>query len=224
MSSESQRRFWCNFCCTSNTNAAEGFAIVHLVILGIAECFMFYGIGSTGISNISWHTAFWPMLGFFTYWFILSILVVIGTNGHQRHGLLQFSTVLGWLGILGFAAYLFLSYGYYEYYIKKKVLEFRLGCVWLSISFWYVLCIFGAMIEARETNTTGIVDGPSGVEMGQPGIEYNTVPVQGQQVYPTPRSLGVEIGKPTIDFYDVEPSDPPPSYYELFPGMEQSSK
>ena len=79
-------------------------------------------------------------------------------------------------------------------------------------------------LEARETNTTGIVDGPSGVEMGQPGIEYNTVPVQGQQVYPTPRSLGVEIGKPTIDFYDVEPSDPPPSYDELFPAMEQSSK
>merc|ERR1719367_1690126 len=99
MSSESQRRFWCNFCCTSNTNAAECFAITHLIILGIAECFMFYGIGSTGISNISWHTtAFWPMLGFFTYWFILSILVVIGTNGHQNHGLLLVSTVLGMVG------------------------------------------------------------------------------------------------------------------------------
>ena len=149
----SERKFCCNFCCTSNTAAAEGFAIMHLIILGIAEFFMFYGIGSTGISNISWHMAFWPMLGFFTYWFILSILVVIGTNGHQRHELLQFSTVLGWLGILGFATYLFLTYGYYEYYIEK-VLEFSLGCVWLLISFWYVLCIYGAMIEARETNTT----------------------------------------------------------------------
>ena len=201
---------------------------MHLIILGIAEFFMLYGIGSTGISNISWHMAFWPMLGFFTYWFILSILVVIGTNGHQRHELLLVSTVLGWLGILGFAAYLFLTFRNYEYYIEK-VLEFSLGCVWLLISFWYVLCIYGAMIEARETNTTStrLMDLLEYIEMGQPGFEYNTVPsipVQGQQVYPTPGSLEVEIGKPTFDFYDVEPSDPPPSYDELFPAMEQSSK
>ena len=59
--------------------------------------------------------------------------------------------------------------------------------------------------------------------MGQPGTEY--IPVQGQQeqVYLTPGSLGVEMGKPTIDL-NVEPSDPPPSYYQLFPTMEQSSK
>ena len=221
MSSESQRRFWCNFCCTSNTNAAEGFAIVHLVILGIAECFMFYGIGSTGISNISWHTAFWPMLGFFTYWFILSILVVIGTNGHQNHRLLLVSTVLGWFGILGFAVYLFLSYpyGYYEYHVKvwDLVWVISLGCCWLFISFWYVLCIYGAMLEARETNTPGIDDGPSGVEKGQPGTEIITVPsipAQGQQVHLTPGSLGVEMEKPRKP--TIEPSDPPPSYYELF--------
>ena len=67
----------------------------------------------------------------------------------------------------------------------------------------------GAMLEARETNIP--IDGPSGVEMGHS--------VQGQQVYPTPGSLEVEIGKPTF-----EPSDPPPSYDELFPAMEQSSK
>jgi len=228
MSSESKSRFYCNFCCTSNTAAAEGFAITHLIILGIAECFMSYGIGSTGISNISWHTAFWPMFGFFTYWFILSILVVIGTNGHQNHGLLLVSTVLGWLGILGFAAYLFLSYfvsyGYNNYYIGQSVhfetLKISLGCIWLLISFWYVLCIYGAMLEARETNTPGIVDGPSGVEKGQPGqpgteiITVPSIPAQGQQVYLTPGSLGVEMenpGKPTF-----EPSDPPPSYYELF--------
>ena len=207
----SEEKFCCNFWCTSNTAAAKGFAVMHLIILGIAEFFMLYGIGSTGISNISWHMAFWPMLGFFTYWFILSILVVIGTHGYQRHGLLLVSTVLGWLGILGFAAYLFLTFRNYEYYIEK-VLEFSLGCVWLLISFWYVLCIYGAMIEARETNTTStrLMDLLEYIEMGQPGFEYNTVPsipVQGQQVYPTPES-----------------SDSPPSYYELFPPMEQSSK
>ena len=149
---------------------------------------------------------------------MLSILVVIATNGHRRHGhqkygLLLVSTILGCLGILGFAAYLFLSYfvsygynyGFYDVHQPWLWLDTISNCGWLLISFWYVLCIYGAMIEARETNTTGIVDGPSGVEMGQPGIEYNTVPVQGQQVYPTP-------------------SDPPPSYDELFPAMEQSSK
>ena len=84
------------------------------------------------------------------------------------------------------------------------------------------------MIEARETNTTStrLMDLLEYIEMGQPGFEYNTVPipVQGQQVYPTPGSLEVEIGKSTFDFYNVEPSDPPPSYDELFPAMEQSSK
>ena len=53
------------------------------------------------------------------------------------------------------------------------------------------------MLEARETNIP--IDGPSGVEMGHS--------VQAQQDYPTPES-----------------SDSPPSYYELFPAMEQSSK
>ena len=221
MSSESQRRFWCNFCCTSNTNAAEGFAIVHLVILGMAEFFMFYGVDMYQNNN-------WPLLCFFTYWLMLSILVVIGTNGHRRHGhqnhrLLLVSTVLGWLGILGFAAYFFLScfvsYGYYYgFYDVQETLKISLGgCGWLLISFWYVLCIYGAMLEARETNTPGIVDGPSGVEKGQPGTEIITVPsipAQGQQVHLTPGSLGVEMEKPGK--HTIEPSDPPPSYYELF--------
>jgi len=111
-----------------------------------------------------------------------------------------------------------------KYYIGQSVhfetLKISLGCIWLLISFWYVLCIYGAMLEARETNTPGIVDGPSGVEKGQPGqpgteiITVPSIPAQGQQVYLTPGSLGVEMenpGKPTF-----EPSDPPPSYYELF--------
>ena len=226
MSSESQRRFWCNFCCTSNTNAAEGFAIVHLIILGMAEFFMFHGVDNDMYLNNNW-----PLLCFFTYWLMLSILVVIGTKGHQRHGhqnhrLLLVSTVLGWLGILGFAAYLFLSYfvsrvivsfGFYGFYDVQETLKISLGCVWLFISFWYVLCMYGAMLEARETNTPGIDDGPSGVEKGQPGTEIITVPsipTQGQQVYLTPGSLGVEMEKPGKA--TIEPSDPPPSYYELF--------
>ena len=119
-----------------------------------------------------------------------------------------------------------------KYYIGQSVhfetLKISLGCIWLLISFCYVLCIYGAMLEARETNTPGIVDGPSGVEKGQPGTEIITVPsipAQGQQVYLTPGSLGVEMGQ-HIDMqpkYDVEASAPP-SYYELFPTMEQSSK
>ena len=116
-------------------------------------------------------------------------------------------SALGWLGILNFAAYLFCYYGsYYNYYIEageawidtKEAWELALGCVGLFVLVWYVLCIHGAMLEARETNIP--IDGPSGVEMGHS--------VQGQQVYPTPESS----------------DSPPPSYYELFPPMEQSSK
>ena len=193
----SERRFYCTCCCTSNTTAAKSFAITYLVILGI--------LGIAGFLQLLpiWHSF---MLGFFTYWLILSILVVIGTNG-KHHGLLLVISVLGWLGILNFAAYLFCYYGsYYNYYIEageawidtKEAWELALGCVGLFVLVWYVLCIHGAMLEARETNIP--IDGPSGVEMGHS--------VQGQQVYPTPESS----------------DSPPPSYYELFPPMEQSSK
>merc|ERR1711982_287862 len=160
MSSESQRRFWCNFCCTSNTNAAEGFAIVHLIILGMAEFFMFHAVDNDRV---------------------------------------------------------IVSFGFYGFYDVQETLKISLGCVWLFISFWYVLCMYGAMLEARETNTPGIDDGPSGVEKGQPGTEIITIPsipTQGQQVYLTPGSLGVEMEKPGK--HTIEPSDPPPSYYELF--------
>jgi len=62
MSSESQRRFWCNFCCTSNTNASEGFAIVHLIILGMAEFFMFHGVDNDMYLNNNWPLLLWTTL------------------------------------------------------------------------------------------------------------------------------------------------------------------
>ena len=135
---------------------------------------------------------------FSTYWCILSILVVIGTCA-KHHILLLVSTVLGWLGMFGFGGFgvhLFLYYGLWFWYLV----------IWLLISFFYVLSIHGAMQEVKET--------------------VPTIPVQNQQVYPTtPGPLGVEMGQ-HIDMqpkYDVEASAPP-SYNELFPTMEQSSK
>merc|ERR1712029_1053923 len=150
----SERRFCCNFCCTSNTAAAEGFAIMHLIILGITEFFMFYyGIASYSEFFLVWHrTAIWQIIGFFTYWIILSILVVIGTNGH-RHRLLLVCHVLGWLGVLGWLACLYLYNGYHEIYLNSLNVVWFLGCVWLVVLLWYVLCIYGAMLEAKETNT-----------------------------------------------------------------------
>ena len=72
------------------------------------------------------------------------------------------------------------------------------------------------MIEAKNGST-------SGVEMGQPLLPmqqqtgYITVPTistEHQQGYPTPGSLGVEMGQPI----HMQPEyDAPPSYYELFP-------
>merc|ERR1712049_37912 len=137
---------------------------------------------------------FWAILITVTFWFLLSILVVIGTNGkHQR--LLLVSAVLGILGELGFAAYLFIYYGYYGNLSHWSSVrwEITFGCVHLFFSFWYVLCIFGAMLEAKngENNTSGIV-------------------------YGTPGSLEVEMGQPIHmqSKYDVQPSAPP-SYHEL---------
>merc|ERR1712062_639252 len=104
-------------------------------------------------------------------------------------------------GFGGFGVHLFLYYGLWH--IQEETLGFGiwLFVIWLLISFFYVLSIHGAMQEVKET-------------------------VQNQQVYPTtPGYLGVEMGQ-HIEMktkYDVEVYAPP-SYYELFPTMEQSSK
>ena len=193
-------RTMCCCKCTSNTARARGFAITYFVILGIA--------GFLQILQFIFGTVGFLQILFSTYWCILSILVVIGTCA-KHHILLLVSTVLGWLGIFGFGGFgvhLFLYYGLWH--IQEETLGFGiwLFVIWLLISFFYVLSIHGAMQEVRET--------------------VPTIPVQNQQVYPTtPGPLGVELGQ-HIDMqpkYDVEPSAPP-SYYELFPTMEQSSK
>ena len=194
---------------------------MYLVILGICEFVLVIIHNPSLLKTILFNVVLITV----TYWFLLSILVVIGTNG-KNHRLLPVSAVLGILGILGFAAYLYIYYGYYMCGVRRAECGVHwlliLGCVKLFVSFWYVLCIFGAMIEAKN--------GTSGVEMGQPLLPmqqqtgYITVPTistECQQVYPTPGSLGLEMGQPIYmqpehDAYDVEPS-PPPSYDELFP-------
>ena len=192
---------------------------MYLVVLGIGEFVMIIILNS---SSRNPPVLLWAVFISVSFWFILSILVVIGTNGkHQR--LLLVSAVLGMLGILGFAAYLFIYYGLRLHW-GAVPWEITFGCVHLIVSFWYVLCIFGAM---QEVKNEGIVYGTSGVEMGQPlpmqqQTGYITVPTistERQQVYPTPVSLGVEMGQPKCD---VEPSAPP-SYCELFPPMTQLS-
>ena len=132
---------------------------MYLVILGIGEFAMAILLNTSSEKNIP----FWAALISITYWFILSILVVIGTNG-KHHLLHLVNAVLGMLGILGFAAYLFIYYGLRLHW-GAVPWEITFGCVHLIVSFWYVLCIFGAMQEAKneDTNTSGI-----GVEMGQP--------------------------------------------------------
>ena len=205
---------------------------MYLVILGISEFVLVIILNNQRKLPI----LFWAILITVTFWFLLSILVVIGTNGkHQR--LLLVSAVLGILGELGFAAYLFIYYGYYGNLSHWSSVrwEITFGCVHLFFSFWYVLCIFGAMLEAKngENNTSGIVYGTPGVEMGQPlpmqqQTGYITVPsnpTEHQQIYPTPGSLDVEMGQPIHmqSKYDVQPSAPP-SYHELFQPMPQLSK
>ena len=138
---------------------------MYLLILGIIEFALVILLNSK--DSWSYQTVlFWALFVTVTYWFLLSILVVIGTIG-KHHRLLLVSAVLGMLGILGFAAYLFIYYGYYNYHSHWSAVpwEITFGCVHLIVSFWYVLCIFGAMQEAKneDTNTSGI-----GVEMGQP--------------------------------------------------------
>ena len=108
--------------------------------------------------------------------------------------------IRSYFGVIFWILFLvYLSYDLFVFLNIKYGVKFALAFVGLLVVLCYVMisCIRGAILEAP--NVTRIVDGPSGVEMGHS--------VQGQQVYPTPES-----------------SDSPPSYYELFPPMEQSSK
>ena len=69
---------------------------MYLVILGISEFVLVIILNNQRKLPI----LFWAILITVTFWFLLSILVVIGTNGkHQR--LLLVSAVLGILGELG---------------------------------------------------------------------------------------------------------------------------
>ena len=86
------------------------------------------------------------------------------------------------LGILGFAADLFIYYGLRLHW-SAVPWEITFGCVHLIVSFWYVLCIFGAM---QEVKNEGIVYGTSGVEMGQP------LPMQQQTGYITVPTISTE--------------------------------
>ena len=130
----------------------------------------------------------------FSTYWCILSILVVIGTCAKHHILLLVSTVLGWLGIFGFGGFGVHLFLYYGLWFWYLV-------IWLLISFFYVLSIHGAMQEVKET-------------------------VQNQQVYPTtPGSLGVEMGQ-HIDMqpkYDVEASAPP-SYNELFPTMEQSSK
>ena len=236
MCSETGTKFCCTCCCSSNTAAAKRLANMYLVILGITELVLFIKLNNHNQQLSKKTILFWAFLITVTFWFLLSILVVNGTNGKHKR-LLLVSAVLGMLGEFGFAAFFFIyyrDYGYLSHWSSVRW-EITFGCVHLFVSFWYVLCIFGAMLEAKngENNTSGIVHGTSGVEMGQSlpmqqQTGYITVPsnhTEPQQIYPHPGSLEVEMGQPIHmqSKYDVEPSAPP-SYHELFPPMSQLSK
>ena len=130
--------------------------------------------------------------------------------------------IRSYFGVIFWILFLvYLSYDLFVFLNIKYGVKFALAFVGLLVVLCYVMisCIRGAILEAP--NVTRIVDGPSGVEMGQSGTEIiasSSLPYSWISW-----RLGVEMGKPTIDF-NVEPSDPPPSYYQLFPTMEQSSK
>ena len=203
---------------------------MYLVILGISEFAMAILLNTSSEKNIP----FWAALISITYWFILSILVVIGTNG-KHHLLHLVNAVLGMLGILGFTAYLYIYYGYYNNLrhwspVYGVPWELTFGCVQLLVSFWYVLCMFRAMVEAknRKTYTPGIA---SGVELGQPLSKQQTgnitvptisfISTERQQVCPTPGSLEM---KQSIFYMQPKCDFEPPPYCELFPQMPHLSK
>ena len=208
MGSESGTKFCCTYCCLSNTAAAKGLAIMYLVILGICEFVLVIIHNPSLLKTILFNVVLITV----TYWFLLSILVVIGTNG-KHHRLLLVSAILGMLGVLGFAAYLYIYYGYYNnlrHWSPESDWGFTFGCVKLFVSCWYVLCIFGAMLEAKDGEIN--IAGTSGVELGEPH------PMQQQNGYITVPTISTEPihMQPEYAAYDVEPSAPP-SYYELFP-------
>ena len=187
MASETIPRYCC---CGPNITGAKVFAILYMIVLGIIGFIMaiiwtFWK--SIHEESLERNVPFWAMSFSFTYWFILSILVIIGANA-RKPGLLRACFVLGILGILGLLAYLFIFYFRHPEGLDTSETGmfwvFIGSCAKILISVWYSMCIFGAYQEAKggDTDRTGIVYGTPGVEMGQPipmqQTGYIAVPTQ----------------------------------------------
>merc|ERR1711884_45139 len=109
MNSETIPRYCC---CGPNITGAKVFAILYMIVLGIIGFIMaiIWTFWKTiHEESLERNVPFWAMSFSFTYWFILSILVIIGANA-KKGGLLCASFVLAILGILGLLAYLFIFY------------------------------------------------------------------------------------------------------------------
>jgi len=170
MNSETIPRYCC---CGPNITGAKVFAILYMIVLGIIGFIMaiIWTFWKTiHEESLERNVPFWAMSFSFTYWFILSILVIIGANA-KKGGLLCASFVLAILGILGLLAYLFIFYFRHPEGLTTGETQmfwvFVGSCVKILLSVWYTLCIFGAMKEAKS-EIGGIVYGTPGVAMGQP--------------------------------------------------------
>ena len=193
MATENTQRY----CCFSNVTAVKVFAGLYMAILGIIGFIM-------GIIWTGWHflheesldrnVPFWAMSASFTFWFFLSILVLIG-GIQRRSGMLKVCLILAIFGILGLFGYLVIYYFYHPEGLRTSeegmFWVFVGSCVKIFFNIWYTLCISGAMKEIRNgDDNNGIVYSNPGaaVEMGpmnpvQPG--YAAVPTQQPQYPPT---------------------------------------
>merc|ERR1711944_345961 len=99
-------------CCNSNISGAKAFAITYMVTLipiGILMAIIWTIWKTVDEDSLERNVPFYAMSASFTYWFLLSILVLIGANG-RKQGMLRACFILGILGLLGLLAYLFIFY------------------------------------------------------------------------------------------------------------------
>merc|ERR1712004_92902 len=146
MNSETIPRYCC---CGPNITGAKVFAILYMIVLGIIGFIMaiiwtFWK--SIHEESLERNVPFWAMSFSFTYWFILSILVIIGANA-RKPGLLRACFVLGILGILGLLAYLFIFY-YRHPEGLNQVKQECFGSLLVAVSRYYYL--FGIVCAFLE--------------------------------------------------------------------------
>jgi len=195
-----------NFCCCgSNVTAVKVFAGIFMSILGIIGFIMaviwtlWHGIHEESLER---NVPFWAMSASFTFWFVLSIFVLIGANG-KGSTMLTISFILAIIGILGLIFYLIVYYLYFPEGLdisEERLFWVFIGsCIKIAFSSWYTLVIFGAMKEKKNG------DGSNGIVYNTPGAQMVPMQPQGYSAVPTQQPPQIVVYQNTPQVYPTAP-------------------